>query len=68
MNERVAQPLRRHCAVCVNCGKGHKGVCLLGQGRCFYYYQPGHEARDFPKKKDKKAKVQTSTSQGDYRP
>ncbi|KAJ1402713.1 hypothetical protein SESBI_27806 [Sesbania bispinosa] len=67
MDERVAQQLGRQVAACAKCGKGHRGACFLGLGRCFYYHQPGHIARDFPRRRNKKAEVQISTFWGNGR-
>ncbi|KAJ1415712.1 Zinc finger, CCHC-type [Sesbania bispinosa] len=67
MDERVAQQLGRQVAACAKCGKGHRGTCYLGLGRCFYCHQPGHIATDCPRRRNKKAEVQISTFQGDGR-
>ncbi|KAJ1427440.1 Zinc finger, CCHC-type superfamily [Sesbania bispinosa] len=68
VDEMVAQKLGRQRAVCMKCGKGHRGACLRDQGKCFYYLQIGHKAKDCPKRKKQKAEVLTSSSQGDHCP
>ncbi|KAJ1440753.1 hypothetical protein SESBI_01826 [Sesbania bispinosa] len=67
MDERVAQQLGRQVAACAKCGKGHRGACFLGMGRCFYRHQPGHIERDCLRRRNKKAEVQISTFRGDGR-
>ncbi|KAJ1410210.1 hypothetical protein SESBI_22124 [Sesbania bispinosa] len=65
MNGKVSQPSERRSSTFVECGKGHKGRCLQGQGRYFYCYHPGHMKKDCPKKK---TETLTSSSQGDPYP
>ncbi|KAJ1391613.1 hypothetical protein SESBI_36487 [Sesbania bispinosa] len=66
MEDEVAQHFECQRAACPECGRGHRGRCLLGQGKCFYCHQPGHRVGNFPRRK--KTAILNSILQGDRRP
>ncbi|KAJ1439225.1 Zinc finger, CCHC-type superfamily [Sesbania bispinosa] len=51
MEEEFAQLSECHRAAYSVCGRGHRGPCLLGQGKCFFCHQLGHRVGNCPKRK-----------------
>ena len=59
--KQVATSTNRKLDLCSRCGKGHKGICLVGQNICYGCHQPGHILKNCPTRN--KTRVPNQTAQ-----